>query len=53
MDRGEHRDGARLEVLASLNVAVGGVTDHPLRAPLGRLLVDERSRLLAVVLVAG
>src|SRR5439155_8394480 len=32
---------------------VGGVADHPLRAPLLRLLVDERSHLVTVVLVAG
>jgi hypothetical protein len=53
MNRREHRDRALLELLADLDIAVGGGADHPLRTPLFRLLVNERSRLVTVVLVAG
>jgi hypothetical protein len=53
MNRREHGDRALLELLAGLDIAVGGVADHPPWAPPLRLLVDQRSRLLAVVLVTG
>src|SRR5438132_7991463 len=34
VNRCEHGDRARLELLADLDIAVGGVADHPLRTPL-------------------
>jgi hypothetical protein len=51
VDRRQHRDRALFQQLAGLDVAVGGVADQPLRAPPLGLLVDERSGLVAVVLV--
>ena len=52
MDRRQHRERALVELFARLDVAVGGVADHPGRAPSLRLLVDERAGVLAVVLVS-
>jgi hypothetical protein len=51
VDRRQHRYRAFLELLAGLDVAVGGVADQPLRAPPLGLLVDERSGVVAVVFV--
>src|SRR5919108_6034983 len=51
VDRREHRDRALLELLADLDVAVGGVPDHPLRMTLAWLLVNQGPGVLAVVLV--
>jgi hypothetical protein len=53
VDRREHRDLALFEQLAGLDVAVGGVADQPLGAAPFGLLVDERSCVVAVVLVGG
>ena len=53
MQPGQHADLALLELLADLDVAVGGIADHPPRAPRLGLLVDQPGGVVAVVLVAG
>jgi hypothetical protein len=45
----QHLDPALLHVLADLLIAIGGVAEDPLGAPLFGLLVDQRLRLGAAV----
>lgn len=49
----EHADGALLESLADLDVAVGGITDDLCWAPPLGLLLDQRGGVMPVVLVPG
>ena len=53
VQRGEDFGLALLELLADFEVAVGGVAEHPLRAPRCGLLLDQGGGVVAVVLVAG